>query len=206
MVLQEQETYDTFPQISPTRKSLYAKFDSDYVAGYKETKTDFDTVMKDITELFGLQAPQGEAEATNQADSKDVHPEGEESGTLVMTDYEYSKLKAAYEETMSRTGEEEEFGQEEYLLYGSYDLLLAITHILNNKSGINFASYAHTGLPVEVFAMGAEQERFDGYYDNTDIFNKLAAITGVHPYSCRQNEKQTMKKLRSGGVSSLWKL
>ena len=30
-----------------------------------------------------------------------------------MTDYEYSKLKAAYDETMSRTGEEEEFGQEE---------------------------------------------------------------------------------------------
>ena len=29
------------------------------------------------------------------------------------------------------------------------------------------------------FAMGAEQEQFDGYYDNTDIFNKLAAITGV---------------------------
>ena len=71
------------------------------MAGYKENKTDFDTVMKDITELFGLQAPQGEAEATNQADSKDVHPEGEESGTLVMTDYEYNKLKAAYDETMS---------------------------------------------------------------------------------------------------------
>ena len=46
------------------------------MAGYKENKTDFDTVMKDITELFGLQAPNGEAEATNQADSKDVHPEG----------------------------------------------------------------------------------------------------------------------------------
>lgn len=68
-----------------------------------------------------------------------------------MTDYEYNKLKAAYDETMSRTGEEEEFGQEEYLLYGSYEpLTVTITHILNNKSGINFASYAHTGLPVEV--------------------------------------------------------
>ncbi len=172
--------YDTFLTNITNQKISYAKFDSDYVAGYKENKTDFDTVMKDITELFGLQAPQGEAEATNQADSKDVHPEGEESGTLVMTDYEYNKLKAAYDETMSRTGEEEEFGQEEYLLYGSYEpLTVTITHILNNKSGINFASYAHTGLPVEVFAMGAEQERFDGYYDNTDIFNKLAAITGV---------------------------
>ena len=50
---------------------------------------------------------------------------------------------------------------------------------MNNKSGINFASYAHTGLPVEVFAMGTEQEQFEGYYDNTDIYNKLASITGV---------------------------
>lgn len=38
-------------------------------------------------------------------------------GSLVMTDYEYQKLQTAYEETMSRTGEESEFGQgNEYLL------------------------------------------------------------------------------------------
>lgn len=173
--------YDTFLANISNQKISYAKFDSDYVAAYKENKTDFDTVMADITELFGLQAPTGTTESSNQADSKDVHPEGEEDkGSLVMTDYEYQKLQNAYEETMRRTGEEEEFGQEEYLMYGSYEpLTVTITHILNNKSGINFASYAHTGLPVEVFAMGAGQEQFEGYYDNTDIFNKVAAITGV---------------------------
>ncbi len=172
--------YDTFLANMANQKMSYAKFDEDYVAGYKENKTDFDTVMKDVTELFGLQAPQGETESTNKADSKDKHPESEDTGSLVMTDYEYNKLKAAYEETMSRTGEEEEFSQEEYLLYGSYEpLTVTITHILNNKSGVNFSSYAHTGLPVEVFAMGAGQENFSGYYDNTDIFNKMAALTGV---------------------------
>lgn len=173
--------YDTFLANISNQKISYAKFDSDYVTAYKENKTDFDAVMADITELFGLQAPAGEAETTNQADSKDEHPEGEDKGSLVMTDYEYGKLKAAYDETMSRTGEEEEFGQEEYLLYGSYEpLTVTITHILNNKSGINFASYAHTGLPVEVMAMGAGQQLFEGYYDNTDIYNKLAALTGVN--------------------------
>ena len=173
--------YDTFLTNISNQKISYAKFDSDYVAAYKENKTDFDTVMADITELFGLQAPDGATESSNQADSKDVHPEGtDDKGSLVMTDYEYQKLQAAYEETMSRTGEEEEFGQEEYLLYGSYEpLTVTITHILNNKSGINFSSYAHTGLPVEVFAMGAGQDEFVGYYDNTDIYNKMAALTGV---------------------------
>ena len=33
-------------------------------------------------------------------------------------------------------------------------LTVTITHILNNKSGINFGSYAHTGLPVGVFVQG----------------------------------------------------
>ena len=172
--------YDTFLTNISNQKISYAKFDSDYVAGYKENQTDFDTVMADITELFGLQAPSGDTETTNQADNADSHPESEDTGSLVMTDYEYNNLKAAYEETMTRTGEEEEFGQEEYLLYGSYEpLTVTITHILNNKSGINFASYAHTGLPVEVLAMGAGQEQFEGYYDNTDIYNKMAALTGV---------------------------
>lgn len=172
--------YDTFLQNFNNQKISYAKFDSDHVTGYKENKTDFDTVMKDVTELFGLQAPVTEAASTQQKDSADMHPESENDGSLVMTQYEYDKLREAYETTMSRTGEEEEFGQDEYVKYGSYEpLTVTITHILNNKSGVNFGSYAHTGLPVEVFAQGAGQELFEGYYDNTDIYKKMAELTGV---------------------------
>ena len=172
--------YDTFLQNFNNQKISYAKFDSDYVAGYKENKTDFDTVMKDVTELFGLQAPVSDDTATQQKDSADMHPESTNDGSLVMTQYENDKLKEAYDTTMSRTGEEEEFGQDEYVKYGSYEpLTVTITHILNNKSGVNFGSYAHTGLPVEVFAQGVGQEEFDGYYDNTDIYKKVASLTGV---------------------------
>lgn len=172
--------YDTFLQNFNNQKISYAKFDSDYVAGYKENKTDFDTVMKDVTELFGLQAPVSDDTATQQKDSADMHPESTNDGSLVMTQYEYDKLKEAYDTTMSRTGEEEGFGQDEYVKYGSYEpLTVTITHILNNKSGVNFGSYAHTGLPVEVFAQGVGQEEFDGYYDNTDIYKKVASLTGV---------------------------
>lgn len=172
--------YDTFLQNFNNQKISYAKFDSDYVAGYKENKTDFDTVMKDVTELFGLQAPVSHETSTQQKDSADMHPESNNDGNLVMTQYEYDKLKEAYDTTMSRTGEEEEFGQDEYVKYGSYEpLTVTITHILNNKSGVNFGSYAHTGLPVEVFAQGVGQENFEGYYDNTDIYKKMAELTGV---------------------------
>lgn len=173
--------YDTFLKNFENQKISYAKFDSDYVAAYKENKTDFDTVMQDVTELFGLAAPQDEAaDATQQKDSADLHPESENDGALEMTPYEYEQLKAAYETTMSRTGDEEEFGQEEYVKYGSYEpLTVTITHILNNKSGINFGSYAHTGLPVEVLVKGTGAESFDGYYDNTDIYNRMAELVGV---------------------------
>ena len=174
--------YDTFLTNLNNQKISYAKFDSDYVAGYKENGTDFETVMADVTELFGLTAPAADAEEqTAEMDSADDHKETDASGTLEMTQYEYEKLQAAYEETMARVNEEEsEVSQEEYLLYGSYEpLTVTITHILNNKSGIDFSSYAHTGLPVEVFAMGVGQDEFGGYYDNTDIYNKMAALTGV---------------------------
>lgn len=177
--------YDTFLTNFENQKISYAKYDSDYVTSYKENKTGFDTVMADVTELFGLSAPAADAanagDAANQKDSADLHPESKGTGALEMTEYEYQLLKDAYDTTMARTGEETEFGQEEYIKYGSYEpLTVTITHILNNKSGINFGSYAHTGLPVEVLVQGVGAEQFDGYYDNTDIYNRLAALTGIN--------------------------
>ncbi len=156
--------YDTFLTNLENQKISYAKYDSDYVAKYKENKTDFDTVLTDVQKLFGLVPP---SKADQAKDEK-----------LVLTDYELNKLKAAYDKTMS--GSSEKLSQEEYVLYGSYEpLTVTITHILNNKSGVNFSSYSHTGLPVEVCAMGAGQDLFEGYYDNTDIYYDLANLTGV---------------------------
>lgn len=172
--------YDTFLTNFSNQKISYAKFDEDYVAKYKENKTPFEDVMKDVTELFGLKAPDGSAEQTTQKDSADVHPESEDDGTLTMTQWEYDKLKEAYNVTLSRTGDEEEFTQAEYVAYGSYEpLSVTITHILSNKAGINYGSYAHTGLPVAVLVQGVGAENFEGYYDNTQIYEKLADLVGV---------------------------
>lgn len=159
--------YDTYLTNLTNQKISYAKYDSDYVAGYKENQTSFEDVLKDIKENFGLMT----------ADD----PDADEESKLVLTDYEYGKLEDAYNRTMETgTAGKSDMSQEEYVLYGTYEpLTVTITHILNNKSGINFSSYAHTGLPVPVFAMGAGQDLFEGYYDNTDIYNNMAALTGV---------------------------
>lgn len=159
--------YDTYMTNLTNQKISYAKFDTDFVAGYKENKTSFKDVLVDIKENFGLMTKE-DADATE--DSK-----------LVLTDYEYEQLKKAYDRTMKvGAAGKEDMTQEEYVLYGTYEpLSVTITHILNNKSGISFTSYSHTGIPVPVFAIGNGQDLFGGYYDNTDIYKNLAKLTGV---------------------------
>ena len=153
--------YDTYLDLLEAQKISFAKFDSDYVAGYKENKTSFEDVLKDVEKLFGLKT------------------EGEEGDKLVLTDYELSQLKAAYEKSINGTAASQ-YEQEEYVLYGTYEpLTVTITHILNNKSGVSFTSYSHTGLPVAVLAHGVNAEQFNGYYDNTDVYNKVAGMLGV---------------------------
>lgn len=174
--------YDTFLQNLSNQKISFQKFDNEFVSKYKENGTSFDDVMKDISEQFGLVTEKEagkDAENAVAKDSADKHPTGVTSGSLVLTDYELQKLEDAYNKTMTAK-EGEELNQKEYELYGSYEpLTVTITHILNNKSGISFTSYSHTGLPVEVFAKGVGQEKFDGYFDNTEIYNKMADLTGV---------------------------
>ena len=169
--------YDTFLTNFENQKISYAKYDSDYVKAYKENKTDFETVMKDVAAAvwtFGT-FWRGRAGA-EQKDSADFHPESNNSGALEMTEYEYGLLKEAYETTMTRTGEESEFGQEEYIKYGSYEpLTVTITHILNSKSGVNFGSYEVKGLPVEVSAEGVAQRSL------TDTMTTQIFIKKWHP-------------------------
>ena len=61
-----------------------------------------------------------------------------------------------------------------YILYGGYNpVSVTLTHILNEKAGLGWTSYSHTGVPVATFAMGVGQELFAGFYDNTDIGKNL---------------------------------
>jgi alkaline phosphatase len=78
-------------------------------------------------------------------------------------------------------GEKEKAGDAEtYLLYGGYEpLTVKLTHILNQKAGLAWTSYKHTGVPVATSAMGVGAESFNGYYDNTDVALKIMAAMGV---------------------------
>ena len=154
--------YDTYLTLLENQKISFAKFDSDYVADYKANHTTFNQVMEDVEELFGLKT------------------RGEADDKLVLTAYEQNQLKLAYDATMNPDRVVDASNQAEYVLYGTYEpLSVTITHIINNKSGISFTSYSHTGLPVAVLAEGVNAEVFNGYYDNTEIYNKLADMLDV---------------------------
>ncbi|MDR1754646.1 MAG: alkaline phosphatase [Eubacterium sp.] len=122
-------------------------------------------VLKDIKINFGLMTKSDNDAAANPL--------------LTLSDYELSQIKAAYNKTMTKP-EERTFNEQEYFLYGTNEpLSVTLTHILNQKAGIGWTSYAHTGLPVPVFAMGKGESLFEGFYDNTKVFNILKALTYV---------------------------
>lgn len=54
-----------------------------------------------------------------------------------------------------------------------------VTRIIDERSGIGWASNAHTMLPVQVFAMGAGSPAFSGIYDNTSIARNIMKLTKI---------------------------
>lgn len=160
--------YSTAFDLLSNQKMSYVAF-NDLLAEYKETtskdKAKLEDILGLIEENFGLVSPSNKAKAKNDA--------------LILTDYEYKKLEAAFKETMKESDERTE-NQETDLLYGGYEpVTVTLTHLLNNKAGIGWTSYSHTGVPVPVYAVGEGAELFSGAYDNTDIYKKLAALCEI---------------------------
>ncbi len=150
--------YSTHFQYLANQTMSYEAF-TGKVAEMREAGTDFDGALAAIKDAFGL---------TTEADQD-----------LTLTEDELAKLKAAYELSMLPS-EERVIGDAEKLLYGGYEpLTMACSHILNNKAGVDFTSYSHTGLQIPVYAEGVGAAAFSGAYDNTDIFVKTMTAMGL---------------------------
>lgn len=109
---------------------------------------------------------------------KDVFGLGDTAIGLGLSAYEINLLKDAF--SRSITGTSGHLPEELAVIYGYYDpFTVTITHILNNKAGIDWTSYSHTGVPVPVFALGSGQYEFNGYYDNTDVAKRIIAVANL---------------------------
>ena len=150
--------YDTAFDILRNQKCSFVAFDEMVAERIAAGDFSFDVLMDMVEENFGLVAPGESAEVE----------------ALVMNDYEYALLQKAYDDAMSGNVD----GYEESLLYGGYNpISVTLTHIINNKAGIGWTSYFHTGLPVPVYAYGEGAEAFIGSYDNTQVALRLMDLT-----------------------------
>ncbi|MGL5764092.1 MAG: alkaline phosphatase [Sarcina sp.] len=161
--------YDTAFSILENQKISYVEFDELLNKAKKENKLNtIKDVLPMIKENFGL-ITKDDSDA-----KKDAYKD------LVLSDYQYEKLEKAFKETIKVKDDRDLESEEMTFLYGGYEpLTVTLTHIINNKAGIGWTSYSHTGVPVPVYAIGQGAEQFNGSYDNTDIFKKLVKTTGV---------------------------
>ena len=150
--------YDTHFDYLTSQKISFTEFDG-VIATLRENGATFEDALAEIEACYGLTTEEGQ--------------------DLTLTDADVEALKAAFELSMLPE-EERVIGEKEALLYGGYEpLSMAVSHIINNKAGLSYTSYAHTGLQIPVYAQGVGAEIFSGLYDNTDIFNKTMKVMGV---------------------------
>jgi alkaline phosphatase len=53
---------------------------------------------------------------------------------------------------------------------------LAISRLIDKRSGTGWTTFGHTALDVPVFATGPGAKVFFGFQDNTDIANKIFSL------------------------------
>lgn len=138
----------------------------------------FEDIIPIIEDVYSLLVLPSEEGAKLETEAKAGDKVAEEKLGMTLTDFEINTLKNAFQMSMMEKNIRPT-DQQTYLLYGGYEpLIVTLTHILNQKAGIGWTSYSHTGIPVPLSAIGVSCEVFNGYYDNTDVAKKMMAIAG----------------------------
>ena len=158
------------------------------VEAYKKSHTPEKAVFEDvvplIAESFGLLVPGPadlEAMKSTPKPSEDTTSPANPHG-MFLKEFELAAVKEAFTRSMATPFKQPEPDTEmDYRAYGGYEpLTVTLTHILDQKAGLGWTSYAHTGVPVVTSATGPGAEAFGGFYDNTDLSKKLtAAVLGT---------------------------
>ena len=143
--------------LNPTRLAKqtmsYVRFNG-LIEQWRRDKVAFDDVLPTIHTAFGF----------TKLASRDI-----------------DRLKAAFEASMDPDRRRPRQGMPEFVLYGTKDpLLITCLRLVGEQAGIGFASFSHTGVPVPTTAIGVGSERFNGYYDNTDIPKRIAKVMGLN--------------------------
>lgn len=142
--------YKTNLDVLLKQKISFSKFKSDYLNKYIHGNVSFDVILEDIEKNYGFIPDENEIKKLNMA-----YIRSQQLGAMAAS----------------------ELTDEEYVDYGTYEpFSIVLSRIMNHRAGVDYTTYSHTGMPVPVYALGYNCEKFIGSYDNTDIFNKLYEI------------------------------
>lgn len=142
--------YQTDLQVLLNQKISFSKFKSEYINRYKRGNITFTKVLEDIKDNYGIVPDEKEMKMLNNAYIRSLQVGAMSSSKLT---------------------------DEEYVMYGTYEpFSIVLSRIMNHRAGVDYTTYSHTGMQVPVYALGNGSEKFNGSYDNTDIFNKLYEI------------------------------
>jgi alkaline phosphatase len=170
--------YDTFLSKIQNQKGSYLAFNDEFAAFKKENpNAELEDFLPLVENFFGMKRYDNETMEKLDAQMKNGDTEAFEALSMALKDYEMRDLAAAFEMSMKDRADRPADTDEYYLSYGTYEpISVTLTHILNQKAGIGWTTFSHTGLPTPVSVIGVGHELFNGYYDNTDIFRKVVAI------------------------------
>lgn len=143
--------YELYPEKLLNQTLSQTTFEKEYIANYLEDNSPFEKVKEDIALLFGIND---------------------------LTDYESDKLLYAYERTKEGISS---YTLKDWEAFSDRNpLAVTVTQILSKRAGLDFATYYHTATPVGLWAKGEGSEIFNGFYDNTEIFNKISEICHLY--------------------------
>jgi alkaline phosphatase len=170
--------YDSFLTKLQGQKGSYLAFNAELDAFKKANpNAKLEDALPLVESFFGLKRYSKEEMNKLDERSKAGDAEAYDKLGMALKDYEIANLEAAFDMSMKDSKARPTSDEEYYLSYGTYEpFTVTLTHILNQKAGIGWTTYSHTGLPTPVSVIGVGHEQFNGYYDNTDIFKKVAAI------------------------------
>lgn len=147
--------YETDFKLLDHQKASYDVFEAK-IKAYKHrtpaTQLNLDSVKRMVAADFGLGA------------------------AIKLNPWEEEQLRRAYMASMS----DEKMSMlkdENFELYEGYDpVAVTARKILAHKAGASWTTWSHTAIPVPVLVVGAGQQQFNGWMDNTDIPRKIATL------------------------------
>lgn len=93
---------------------------------------------------------------------------------MALNSTQFKQLETGYQYSMESLYSGKPIQATDLMSYGHNDPFTStLISILNHKSGLGWTTFSHTGMPVGTFAIGAGAERFNGFYQNSDIKEKI---------------------------------